>query len=114
MHRAFALVLFIAIACGVLAQEPAADGARVAEAVGMVDADRYSDAIAILERTGGPDETRSLAKQSVSTNPDHASGHLLDGRYRAWMQSQAGKPGVPSGRSSFPVPDGTEADQPMA
>lgn len=83
MHRPFALVVFITVACGVLAQEPTADDARVAEAIGMVEADcyyDYYDALAILERTGGPDEARALAKQYVSTNPDHASGHLLVGR----------------------------------
>jgi hypothetical protein len=80
MLRPFALILSLTIACGVFAQEPAVDDSRITEAVAMVDAGKYDDAIAILARTGGPDEARTLAKQYVSTNPGHASGHLLAGK----------------------------------
>jgi hypothetical protein len=80
MARPLALFLFIALACSVFAQEPAADDARIAEAVRMLDAGRYHEVFAFLVPGGDADAVRALVKQYVSANPGQASGHLLVGR----------------------------------
>jgi hypothetical protein len=80
MTRLLPLILLLTLACGVFAQEPAADDARIAEAVGMLDAGRYHEVFAFLAPGGDPDEVRALAKRYVSANPGQASGHLLVGR----------------------------------
>lgn len=71
MRRPFAVVLFIAIAiaCGVLAQEPAARDARVAEAVGMVDADRGTRGVDEEERQG------TAAMSSTDLRHESAAPH---------------------------------------
>lgn len=58
MSRPFALFLFLAIACGVFAQEP-------------------DDPAAILASAGDPDEARARVKEYVRANPGQASGHLV-------------------------------------
>jgi len=58
MSRPFALFLFLAIACGVFAQES-------------------EDPAAILTLAGHPDEARARVKKYVRANPGLASGHLV-------------------------------------
>jgi hypothetical protein len=58
MSRPFALFLFLAIACGVFAQEP-------------------DDPAAIVASAAGPDEARARVKEYVRANPGQASGHLV-------------------------------------
>ena len=80
MARSLPLILFLTLAYGVFAQEPAANDARIAEAVGMLDAGRYHEVFTFLVPGGDPDEVRAVAKRYVSANPGQASGHLLVGR----------------------------------
>lgn len=80
MARFLPLILLLTLAYGVFAQELAAEDARIAEAVAMLEAGRYYEVFAFLAPGGDPDEVRALAKRYVSANPGQASGHLLLGR----------------------------------